>query len=122
MRPQVRILLVTSLAAAVLGADGRGSGRRSPHTTTGSTSSSDAVLDWNATATSAAVACGFTPDGNPPYESRLYAMTHIAIHDALNEIRPLYRSYSYDPVGSHPHASPEAAVAAAATTVPHGRV
>lgn len=116
MRTQVRLLLVASLGAAVI----------LPFTATAVAGSSpapwtaapsDAVLDWNATATSAAVACGFTPEGNPLYESRLYAMTHIAIHDALNEIRPLYESYSYSPAGSHPHASPEAAVAAAATTV-----
>ena len=110
MRPQVRLMLVMSVAAAVIvpmvGAPVSGAAQ--------ATSRSDAVLDWNATATRAAVACGFTPDGNPPYESRLYAMTHIAIHDALNEIRPVYRSYSYNPAGSHPHASPDAAVAAAA--------
>ena len=113
MRPQFRLMLVMSVAAAVIvpmvGAPVSGAAQ--------TTSRSDAVLEWNATATSAAVACGFTPDGNPPYESRLYAMTHIAIHDALNEIRPLYRSYSYNPAGSHPHASPEAAVAAAANAV-----
>ena len=116
MRSHVRILLVLSLAvAATIPVTGQAFAVRSHHDP--GPAGQDAVLAWNATATSAAVACGFTPDGNPPYESRLYAMTHIAIYDALNEIRPVYRPYTYDPPGSQPHASADAAVAAAANGV-----
>src|SRR6476661_9856619 len=116
MRSPVRILLVLSLAvAATIPVTGQAFAVRSHHDP--GPAGQDAVLAWNATATSAAVACGFTPDGNPPYESRLYAMTHIAIHDALGEIRPVYQPYTYDPPGNHPHASAEAAVAAAANGV-----
>jgi len=42
----------------------------------------DAVTDWNANAGKAAIAgCG-----DAFHESRMYAMMHIAIHDALNFI------------------------------------
>jgi hypothetical protein len=116
MRSSLRILLVLSLAvAATIPVTGQALAVRT-HQDPGPVGQ-DAVLEWNETATSAAVACGFTPDGNPPYESRLYAMTHIAIHDALNEIRPVYRPYTYNPPGNQPHASAEAAVAAAASAV-----
>ena len=78
----------------------------------------DAVLAWNASAVKAAAAACFTPgvDGNPLAESRLYAMTHIAIHDALNGIERRYRPYAAD-LQAPPDASPEAAVAAAARGV-----
>jgi hypothetical protein len=41
------------------------------------------------------------------------AMTHLAIHDALNSIRPVYATYAHH-LPHNAHASPEAAVAAAA--------
>jgi len=117
MRPHSRILLVLSLVATVLlpiaGPAVAGDDRHGPP----GGGSPDAVLAWNGTATAAAVACGFTPDGNPVYESRLYAMTHIAIHDALNAIRPVYSGYAYSPDHSQPDASAQAAVAAAAAGV-----
>src|SRR4051812_37438406 len=52
--------------------------------------SNQVILDWNATALSAMEA--------PNYQhvllaSRLYAMVHIAQHDALNSIRPVYKKY-----------------------------
>ena len=46
----------------------------------------DAVLDWNANAGQAAIAACIAPTGNPLHESRMYAMMHVAIHDALNAI------------------------------------
>ncbi len=44
----------------------------------------DEVTKWNETATRVASDSGLS--GNPPFESRVYAMTHAAIHDALNAI------------------------------------
>jgi hypothetical protein len=76
----------------------------------------DAVTDWNENAGEAAQAAGFSPDNNPLHESRMYAMVHIAIHDALNAIDRRSRPYVVDsqaPSG----ASPDAAVAAAARDV-----
>ncbi len=116
MRSHVRLMLAMTVAAAVAVPVAGATAAASPPTSAPGRQSS-AVLDWNATATSAAVACGITPDGNPPFEARVYAMTHIAVHDALNEIRPVYRSYAYSPAGSRPSASAEAAVAAAARDV-----
>ena len=52
---------------------------------------------------------------NPLLASRSHAMMHIAIHDALNAIVPVYEHYTYN--GSNPLANPFAAVASAAHTV-----
>jgi len=77
--------------------------------------SSDAVLRWNANAGAAAMAACVAPSDNPLHESRMYAMTHIAVHDALNAIDRRFTPYAYD--GSGPAtADPQAAVAAAART------
>ena len=76
----------------------------------------DAVTAWNATAGDAAIAAGLAPDGNPLYESRLYAVMHLAIHDALNAIDRRSRPYAVD-LPANPGASPEATVAAAARDV-----
>src|ERR1700757_3407616 len=80
----------------------------------------DAVLDWNETAASAAFAAGLDnlTDGcvDALHESRIFAMMHAAIHDALNAIERRSQPYALDaqaPSGS----SPEAAVAAAAHDV-----
>ncbi|MET0741003.1 MAG: vanadium-dependent haloperoxidase [Candidatus Nanopelagicales bacterium] len=73
----------------------------------------DAVTTWNLNAGKAATAACLAPASNPLHESRMYAMAHIAIHDALNDIDRRARSYAYDGP-QQPGASPEAAVAAAA--------
>jgi hypothetical protein len=76
----------------------------------------DAVTDWNANAGAAALAACIAPMDNPLHESRLYAMLHLAVHDALNAIQRRSRPYAYDataPAGT----SAEAAVAAAARDV-----
>jgi len=78
----------------------------------------DAVITWNANAGKAAVkACMNADMGNDPFhEARMYAMMHVAIHDALNAINPKYQSYAYDKKAD-PGTSPDAAVAAAARDV-----
>ena len=53
---------------------------------------------------------------NPLHESRLYAMMHVAIHDALNAIDRRSRPYAFDAQGDS-GASRDAAVAAAARDV-----
>ncbi len=71
------------------------------------------MLGWNATAGAAARAACLSPANDPLHEARMYAMAHIAVHDALNAIDRRYEPYAYDataPAG----ASAEAAVAAAA--------
>ncbi len=59
--------------------------------------SADAVTDWNVRAGNAAVAACLSPSSNPLAESRMYAMVHVAIHDALNAIDRRSR-----PLSKHP--------------------
>ena len=76
----------------------------------------DAVTVWNAHAGVAATQACIAPLADPFHESRLYAMMHVAIHDALTAIDRRSRPYTFDPPAA-PGASPEAAVAAAARAV-----
>ena len=69
----------------------------------------DAVTAWNENATIATCIIGL-------HESRLYAMMHLAIHDALNTIDRRFRPYVLDMHGPS-GASAEAAVATAAHDV-----
>ena len=75
----------------------------------------DAVTDWNANAGRAAVAACISPGDDPLHESRMYAMMHVAVHDALNAIDRRSRPYAFDALGAQ--ASTDAAVAAAARHV-----
>jgi hypothetical protein len=77
---------------------------------------SNAVIAWNASAANAALTACIAPLDNPLNESRMYAMTHVAIHDALNAIRLRFKPYAYRAHAPH-GASPDAAVAAAARDV-----
>jgi hypothetical protein len=79
------------------------------------TAQSDAVTVWNANAGVAATAACIAPLADPLHESRIYAMTHVAIHDALNAIDRRARPYTFEK--AEPGASPDAAVAAAARDV-----
>lgn len=71
----------------------------------------DAVTDWNLQ-TNLVVGGA----GGPPQQFRVFAMVHIAIHDALNAIDPRFRSYAAVGAGN-PNASAAAAVASAARGV-----
>ena len=76
----------------------------------------DAVLMWNANAGVAATAACIAPLNNPLHESRIYAMMHVAVHDALNAIDRRSRPYAFD-AEAEPGSSPDAAVAAASRDV-----
>ena len=76
----------------------------------------DAVTAWNANAGAAATEACLAPLNNPLHESRIYAMMHVAIHDALNAIDRRSRPYAFDGE-AETGASPDAAVAAAARDV-----
>ncbi len=73
------------------------------------------VTTWNANAGKAALAACISPADDPLHESRMYAMMHVAIHDALNAIDRRSRPYAFR--ASAPWSSPDAAVAAAARDV-----
>ena len=75
--------------------------------------SPNAVLVWNANAGAAALAACIAPTDNPLHESRMYAMMHLAIHDALNAIHRRSQPYAYD-THVRGRVSAPAAVAAAA--------
>jgi hypothetical protein len=76
----------------------------------------DSVTVWNANAGRAALAACISPGNDPLHESRMYAMAHIAIHDALNAIDRRSRPYAFDARVDRP-TSADAAVAAAAHDV-----
>jgi hypothetical protein len=76
----------------------------------------DAVTVWNANAGVAATAACLAPLNNPFHESRMYAMMHVAVHDALNAIDRRSRPYAFD-AEAEAGTSPDAAVAAAARDV-----
>jgi hypothetical protein len=78
---------------------------------------SDAVSTWNANAGDAALAACLAPTDNPLHESRLYAATHLAIHDALNAIDRRSSPYAFATARPLPGASLDATVAAAARDV-----
>jgi hypothetical protein len=104
-----RALLATALAATALALVAAPAGaHRTPR--------SDAVSAWNANAGKAAIAACISPGDDPLHESRMYAMTHLAIHDALNAIDRRSRPYAFDATAKR-EASPDAAVAAAAHDV-----
>ena len=83
-------------------------------TSVSSTVRADVVTRWNEIATTV-----ITPPVTtlaPPHQARIYALMHVAIHDALNAIERRSRPYA---LASRPDlgASPEAAVATAAYRV-----
>ena len=79
----------------------------------------DPVIEWNEIALSAAFAGSLDNlvfgCNDALHESRMMAMMHVAIHDALNAIDRRYEPYAFD--GHAPDASPDAAVATAAHDV-----
>lgn len=77
----------------------------------------DEVTKWNEIATRASFVSGLgTAGGNPLFEARVYAMTHAAVHDALNSIDRRYEPYAFK-MQTNSSASPQAAVATAAHDV-----
>src|SRR5437868_14182527 len=118
MRSITRTWLVTFLTAIVMvlltGPANAQQLVRSPARQLSATSG-DAVITWNNNAAEAALGACLAPTNNPLHESRMYAMMHIAIHDALNAIDRRSRPYV---LNIHVRgASPDAAVAAAAPGV-----
>jgi hypothetical protein len=78
------------------------------------TAYADAVSDWNTLVYQ--TSAGNVPARAPHQSTRIAAMTHIAIHDALNAVDSRYEQYAYNGSGGA-GASPTAAIAAAAYNV-----
>jgi hypothetical protein len=115
MRRKQRAILVAALVAGVIAQLPRAVTPQS-RTASGAPAGGDAVILWNARAGEAATKACIAPLDDPFHESRMYAMMHIAIHDALNAIDRRFQPYVFDK-RVEPGASPEAAVAAAARDV-----
>ena len=115
MRIQPRILIVTALVAGVF-TQLPGPGAAQTRAAFAAPAGGDAVTVWNANAGVAATKACIAPLDDPFHESRIYAMMHVAIHDALNAIDRRFRPYTFDKQ-VEPGASPDAAVAAAARDV-----
>jgi hypothetical protein len=88
------ITLVTAIAMVLL--TGAASAQQLVRSAGGelSATSGDAVITWNNNAGEAALGACLAPTNNPLHESRMYAMMHIAIHDALNAIDRRSRPYA----------------------------
>jgi hypothetical protein len=76
--------------------------------------SNKVIIEWNNAAIEAA---GDAAALHPLLVTRISAMMHIAIHDALNAIVPVYGQYAYHHQGKCDLANPFAAAASAAHTV-----
>lgn len=69
------------------------------------------VIDWNQqTHQVIKAATGYQ---DPMAASRILAMVHLAMHDAVNAAQPRYRTYAYQPKAPTSKAGADAAVAAA---------
>ena len=110
-----RVILVAALMAGVFIQLPRAAAPQN-RTASGAPAGGDAVILWNARAGEAATKACIAPLDDPLHESRMYAMMHIAIHDALNAIDRRFQPYAFD-MRVEPGASTEAAVAAAARDV-----
>ena len=78
--------------------------------TVASRASADEVTRWNQIATDASAAA----NTNPLAESCVFAIVHVAIHDAVNAVEPRYEPYQPGMSPAPAGASVEAAIAGAA--------
>ena len=112
-----RALVATALAMVVATSGQALSGAAARAAAPSNGSAPDAVITWNANVVKVAQTnqC-LSPANHPLHEARMYAMMHVAIHDALNAIDRRARPYIAG-LGHHPNASPDATVASAARNV-----
>jgi hypothetical protein len=71
----------------------------------------DVVTEWNLTTLQAVAAAGL----NPQRQHRVAAMVHVAVHDAVNSVTPLYEAYAV-----HVPLSAGASIEAAAVQAAYG--
>ena len=81
-------------------------------TTVATKASADEVTRWNQVATDASA----VSNTNPLTESRIFAILHVAIHDAVNTVELRYEPYQLKASPASAGASVEAAIAGAAHT------
>ena len=95
MRVQLPVVFVMAFVAGVF-TQLPGPGTPPSRAAFAATASGDAVIVWNAHAGEAAMKACIAPLDDPFHESRIYAMMHIAIHDALNAIDRRFQPYTFD--------------------------
>lgn len=105
MKQFISLLLATALSFSALGAE------RPTTDNPFKNYSNDIILKWNAIA----LETMSTPAYDPMVGSRIFTMVHLAMHDALNNIEPVYETYLAHQ--QERKADPIAAIAAAAYTV-----
>jgi hypothetical protein len=101
---QTLLLVLAAISHTIANDDGGGKTPLSNYPNT-------IVLQWNTIALETMQG----PNYNPMIASRVMAMVHVAIHDALNNISPVYDTYTYQ--HEDKKADPVAAISAAAHNV-----
>lgn len=81
---QTLLLVLAAISQAIAVDDGRGKTPFSNYPNT-------IVLQWNTIAMETMQG----PKYNPMIASRVMAMVHLAMHDALNNIAPVYDTYTF---------------------------
>lgn len=115
-RPTTQLSVVVTTVGVAIAALSVAGSPATAASSPSSTSTGNAVIAWNARAGDAALAACISPADDPLHESRMYAMMHLAVHDALNAIDRRSQPYAYHE-RAHGKTSPDAAVAAAARDV-----
>lgn len=83
--------------------------RKDPHPPAEEVLSNQVILTWNQVAFEA---LGGAANQHSLLNSRIFALVHVAMHDAVNAATPQYRTYAYN--NRFPKANPEVAAASAA--------
>lgn len=102
---------LATLALAALAAAGTGAAARTPEASWCADRCDQIVIDWNQHTHQVIKADNGYAD--PMAASRVLAMVHLAMHDAVNAVQPRYRSYAYQPAAPAGSQDADAAVAAA---------
>lgn len=112
LRVSTPILIASLLVLALggCGVDEDGTDLASSKQTAEAQPSGETVARWNRNAITVLLPT------NPPELTRALAMTHIAMHDAANAVRPRYETYAYS-TSEDTGADPALAVAVAAAEV-----
>lgn len=100
--------LILALALAALAASSQAT---APANTWCADRCDQIVIDWNLQTHQVIEAADGYRD--PMAASRILAMVHLAMHDAVNAAQPRYRAYAYQPDAGPSHSGADAPVAAA---------
>ncbi|RAW02355.1 vanadium-dependent haloperoxidase [Pseudochryseolinea flava] len=111
MKKLMSLLVALTTALCLSCTDSAGSGAEADVRRPFSNYSNESILQWN----NVTLGTMHGPAYNPMLASRIYAMVHVAIHDALNSIEPSFDTYALQVKDKK--ADPIAALSNAAYTV-----